>query len=102
MVLATSSLPAPLSPWMSTRSEEHTSELQSQPNLVCRLLLENKDSQIPDEYALPSLFRSRPAVVSGDEKQMPPTAFFSTRVENGEADFFECDDVEDESTHRPR
>src|SRR2546430_7312619 len=27
---------------MSPRSEEHTSELQSQSNLVCRLLLENK------------------------------------------------------------
>src|SRR2546430_17148015 len=27
---------------MSTRSEEHTSELQSQSNLVCRLLLEKK------------------------------------------------------------
>src|SRR2546427_3639022 len=27
-------------PW--TRSEEHTSELQSQSNLVCRLLLEKK------------------------------------------------------------
>src|SRR2546430_11604403 len=26
----------------STRSEEHTSELQSQSNLVCRLLLETK------------------------------------------------------------
>src|SRR5256886_2991457 len=26
------------------RSEEHTSELQSQSNLVCRLLLENKDA----------------------------------------------------------
>src|SRR2546430_13283748 len=26
-----------------TRSEEHTSELQSQSNLVCRLLLENKN-----------------------------------------------------------
>src|SRR2546430_11576501 len=26
----------------SGRSEEHTSELQSQPNLVCRLLLETK------------------------------------------------------------
>src|SRR2546430_7788817 len=25
-----------------SRSEEHTSELQSQPNLVCRLLLEKK------------------------------------------------------------
>src|SRR2546427_4676101 len=29
-------------PWSSTRSEEHTSELQSQSNLVCRLLLEKK------------------------------------------------------------
>src|SRR2546430_4285735 len=27
---------------MQTRSEEHTSELQSQSNLVCRLLLEKK------------------------------------------------------------
>src|SRR2546430_4657498 len=27
---------------MATRSEEHTSELQSQSNLVCRLLLEKK------------------------------------------------------------
>src|SRR5688572_31339248 len=27
---------------LTTRSEEHTSELQSQPKLVCRLLLENK------------------------------------------------------------
>src|SRR2546427_7087118 len=28
-----------------TRSEEHTSELQSQSNLVCRLLLEKKKDQ---------------------------------------------------------
>src|SRR5688572_31825302 len=28
--------------WASGRSEEHTSELQSQSNLVCRLLLEKK------------------------------------------------------------
>src|SRR5438093_10638027 len=28
--------------WTSTRSEEHTSELQSLTNLVCRLLLEKK------------------------------------------------------------
>src|SRR5690606_39673668 len=39
---ATSSLPVPVSPWISTRSEEHTSELQSRENLVCRLLLEKK------------------------------------------------------------
>src|SRR2546430_11162356 len=31
-----------LAAWTSERSEEHTSELQSQSNLVCRLLLEKK------------------------------------------------------------
>src|SRR2546430_9198659 len=30
--------------WTPLRSEEHTSELQSQSNLVCRLLLEKKKS----------------------------------------------------------
>src|SRR5256886_10081979 len=30
----------------SARSEEHTSELQSQSNLVCRLLLEKKKNQV--------------------------------------------------------
>src|SRR5688572_32574130 len=30
-----------------SRSEEHTSELQSQSNLVCRLLLEKKNSLMP-------------------------------------------------------
>src|SRR5438270_5451953 len=30
------------------RSEEHTSELQSQSNLVCRLLLEKKKKKIAD------------------------------------------------------
>src|SRR2546430_7169631 len=33
---------APFSAWLFRRSEEHTSELQSQSNLVCRLLLEKK------------------------------------------------------------
>src|SRR5215813_15458521 len=28
--------------WRASRSEEHTSELQSRPHLVCRLLLEKK------------------------------------------------------------
>lgn len=46
-------------------------------------------SQIPIEYALPTLYRSARMVVSGDEKQMPPTAFFSSRVENDEAEIFE-------------
>src|SRR2546427_7863956 len=32
----------------ASRSEEHTSELQSQSNLVCRLLLEKKKKQSQD------------------------------------------------------
>src|SRR2546427_3895794 len=32
-----------------TRSEEHTSELQSQSNLVCRLLLEKKKQNVKQE-----------------------------------------------------
>src|SRR3989442_1873697 len=41
-----------------TRSEEHTSELQSRPHLVCRLLLEKKkisdiDQSGVNEYVIP-------------------------------------------------
>src|SRR2546430_4045611 len=32
------------------RSEEHTSELQSQSNLVCRLLLEKKKKRMGEEF----------------------------------------------------
>src|SRR2546427_6261991 len=35
------------------RSEEHTSELQSQSNLVCRLLLEKKKNRIIDLLGRP-------------------------------------------------
>src|SRR2546430_13121407 len=34
-----------------SRSEEHTSELQSQSNLVCRLLLEKKNKFSRDAYS---------------------------------------------------
>src|SRR2546427_4400437 len=33
-------------PYTDERSEEHTSELQSQSNLVCRLLLEKKKNKV--------------------------------------------------------
>src|SRR5256885_7168207 len=37
----------------SPRSEEHTSELQSPCNLVCRLLLEKKKKQQIEQYITP-------------------------------------------------
>src|SRR5256886_2722858 len=44
-----------LSLLISARSEEHTSELQSQSNLVCRLLLEKKNRQTDGIAAPPRL-----------------------------------------------
>src|SRR5256885_6169973 len=41
------------------RSEEHTSELQSPCNLVCRLLLEKKKNQLR-EYCFPRRLNSLP------------------------------------------
>src|SRR4051812_38248800 len=45
------------------RSEEHTSELQSHVNLVCRLLLEKKNNATPAER-IHDLTRSRPIAPS--------------------------------------
>jgi primosomal replication protein N'' len=59
-------------------------------------------SQMPVEHALPSLFRGRVLVVSGDEKQMPPTAFFSSKVESDEAALFDGEEMEDAATEEER
>src|SRR5260370_30031216 len=42
-----------------TRSEEHTSELQSHLNLVCRLLLEKKNNFGPPLYTIVSVLSAR-------------------------------------------
>src|SRR2546430_8649810 len=44
------------SPSFALRSEEHTSELQSQSNLVCRLLLEKKKNNFTPEYYRAGIF----------------------------------------------
>src|SRR3989442_8347854 len=52
----------------AARSEEHTSELQSRPHLVCRLLLEKKKIKLenPDErqhaYRRPQRAADRPGI----------------------------------------
>src|SRR5436309_7504154 len=43
----------------ASRSEEHTSELQSRENLVCRLLLEKKKKELKEAY-LPGLMIVNP------------------------------------------
>src|SRR3989442_6153774 len=46
--LRSGNFPAPLL-MLSLRSEEHTSELQSRPHLVCRLLLEKQKLIVVDD-----------------------------------------------------
>jgi primosomal replication protein N'' len=43
-------------------------------------------SQIPVELAVPSLFRAKRTVIAGDDKQMPPSNFFASRIDDGEAE----------------
>ncbi len=56
-------------------------------------------SQLPIEYALPCLYRGETVIVSGDEKQLPPTSFFAGSVVDEEEDdnefYQEGDEVED-------
>ena len=59
-------------------------------------------SQMPVEYALPTLFRSKIVVVSGDDKQMPPTSFFSSKVENDEVALFDGEEPEDDASEEER
>lgn len=59
-------------------------------------------SQMPVEFALPSLFRARVTIVSGDEKQMPPTAFFSSKIESDEAQSFDGEIPDEEATDEER
>lgn len=55
-------------------------------------------SQMPVEYALPTLFRGKISVVSGDEKQMPPTSFFASKVESDEANAFDGELPDEDAT----
>lgn len=59
-------------------------------------------SQMPVEYSLPTLFRARVTIVSGDEKQMPPTAFFASKVENDEAEAFDGELPDEDATEEER
>src|SRR3989344_2542398 len=56
---------------VKVRSEEHTSELQSHVNLVCRLLLEKKSSDSPRSPMISSprpIIRNRLSVFSNGSK----------------------------------
>jgi len=53
-------------------------------------------SQITLEEGVPALYRSRQTIIVGDEKQMPPTDFFSARAEDPDDLEGPADEEEDE------
>src|SRR5256886_3937136 len=55
-----------------SRSEEHTSELQSQSNLVCRLLLEKKKQPISPRIMYPPARHKRLPHVASPATHVPP------------------------------
>src|SRR5688572_31967691 len=55
--------------YIALRSEEHTSELQSQSNLVCRLLLEKKKEGV-----------SGPGWVADERRDLSPAEWCTTRA----------------------
>lgn len=59
-------------------------------------------SQMRVEHALPSLYRGSLSIISGDEKQMPPTTFFGSKAESDEAEVYDGEVPEDDATDEER
>ncbi|MCH5147817.1 MAG: DUF4011 domain-containing protein [Clostridiales bacterium] len=56
------------------------------------MVIFDEASQIPTCEAVPALARAKSAIIVGDPKQMPPTAFFAGTVQDGE--YPEIEDLE--------
>lgn len=49
-------------------------------------------SQMLVDHAIPALYRGKRVIISGDEKQMPPTGFFAKKMEEDDASQLELDE----------
>src|SRR5256886_13689717 len=68
------------------RSEEHTSELQSQSNLVCRLLLEKKKQATVIHTPVSLLDKSAPSYLVRECHAHTPARLTSTALTEGSPD----------------
>jgi primosomal replication protein N'' len=66
------------------------------------VVIYDEASQMLVEHAVPTLFRASRVVISGDEKQMPPTSFFSARIDGDEDDEPDGDPLDDAVTEAER
>ncbi|MBL8898329.1 MAG: DUF4011 domain-containing protein [Planctomycetes bacterium] len=80
---------------MSPLSVSDTLPLDHQ---VFDVVIFDEASQIPLEESVPTLFRGAQAIVVGDEKQLPPTNFFSARKEPEEDQLVFRDEIGSETS----
>src|SRR2546427_4918558 len=62
------------------RSEEHTSELQSQSNIVCRLLLEKKNRFLASTLPVPNSTVTRALSIRFGERDEPRVCFETAKL----------------------
>src|SRR5262249_25536098 len=68
------------------------------------LVIFDEASQCPVELAVPAIYRGKNLLVAGDEKQLPPTTFFSGAAQPEallEAEDEEVEDLEREADSKP-
>jgi hypothetical protein len=86
--------------WMTT--PDVASQLLPLEKAIFDLVIFDEASQIPVEHAIPSLFRAKSVLVSGDEKQMPPSRFFSGHLESDETEWTDEEPMDDSASEQER
>lgn len=81
---------------------EVASQLLPCARAIFDMVVYDEASQMPVEYALPTLYRAKNVVVSGDDKQMPPTSFFASKVESDEAEAFDGETPDESASEEER
>lgn len=66
------------------------------------VIIFDEASQIPVENALPTLYRAKRAIISGDEKQMPPTYVFMKRFDDDEEYASDDEDIDEITSETER
>ncbi|TDS14198.1 superfamily I DNA and/or RNA helicase [Maribacter caenipelagi] len=61
------------------------------------VIIFDEASQMLVDHAIPSLYRGKRVIISGDEKQMPPTGFFTKKLEEDDDDTDQTELDEDHS-----
>ena len=79
-----------------------TSQLLPLERAIFDLVIFDEASQMPVEYAVPSLFRAKTVLVSGDDKQMPPSTFFSGRLQSDETEWTDEEPLDDSANEQER